>query len=160
VLSTASGKIELAAPALTADLPRLRAELERAPHEYVLIGRRQLRSNNSWMHNVEPLVGGDNRCTAQLHPDDAAKLGLVDGALARITSRTGSLTVPVQVTDALRPGVISVPHGWGHGADGARTAVASAHAGVNSNVLADDRLLDEPSGTAVLNGIPVEVAPA
>jgi len=160
VLSTASGRIELAPPALTADLPRLRAELDRAPHEFVLIGRRQLRSNNSWMHNVEPLVGGDNRCTAQLHPDDAAKLGLVDGALARITSRTGSLTVPVQVTDALRPGVVSVPHGWGHDVDGVRAAVATAHAGVNSNVLADDRLLDEPSGTAVLNGIPVEVVPA
>ena len=160
LLSTASGKIELAPPAITADLPRLRAELDRAPHEYVLIGRRQLRSNNSWMHNVEPLVGGDNRCTAQLHPDDAAKLGLADGALARISSRTGSVTVPVQLSDALRPGVVSLPHGWGHGVDGVRARVASAHAGVNSNVLADDRLLDELSGTAVLNGIPVEVVPA
>ena len=160
VLSTASGRIELAPPAITADVPRLRAELDRAPSEYVLIGRRQLRSNNSWMHNVAPLVGGDNRCTAQLHPDDATKLGLVDGGLARITSRTGSVTVPVQVTDALRPGVVSIPHGWGHDVPGVRAGVAAAHAGVNSNLLADERLLDEPSGTSVLNGIPVEVAPA
>jgi anaerobic selenocysteine-containing dehydrogenase len=160
VIGTASGKIELAPEAIIADLPRLLAELDRAPSEYVLIGRRQLRSNNSWMHNVAPLVGGDNRCTAQLHPDDATKLGLADGALARITSRTGSVTVPVEITDALRPGVVSIPHGWGHDVPGVRAGVASAHAGVNSNLLADDRLLDAPSGTTVLNGIPVEVAPA
>ncbi len=160
VLGTPSGRIELAAPAIVADLPRLVAALDSAPAEYVLIGRRQLRSNNSWMHNVAPLVGGGNRCTAQLHPHDAEKLGLVDGGLARISSRTGTVTVPVEVTDALRPGVVSIPHGWGHGLDGTRGAVAAAHAGVNSNLLADDRLLDEPSGTAVLNGIPVEVTAA
>ena len=85
---------------------------------------------------------GGNRCTAQVHPDDAARLGLTDGALVTVRSRTGQLTVPVEITDAVRPGVVSIPHGWGHDVDGTRAAVARAHAGVNSNVLADELLLD------------------
>jgi anaerobic selenocysteine-containing dehydrogenase len=160
VLGTPSGKIELAPPAITADVPRLIAELDAAPTQFVLIGRRQLGSNNSWMHNLAPLVRGGNRCTAQLHPDDADKLGLAEGALARVTSRTGSVTVPIEITDTVRPGVVSIPHGWGHDLAGTRGEVARAHAGVNSNVLADELLLDAPSGTAVLNGIPIEVAAA
>jgi anaerobic selenocysteine-containing dehydrogenase len=112
------------------------------------------------MHNLTPLVRGGNRCTAQLHPDDAAQLGLVDGALARVSSRTGALTVPVEITDSVRPGVVSIPHGWGHDLAGTRGEVAREHAGVNSNLLTDDLLLDAPSGTAVLNGIPIEVCPA
>jgi anaerobic selenocysteine-containing dehydrogenase len=160
VLATASGKIELAPDALTADLPRLVAELVRPPDTFVLIGRRQLASNNSWMHNVAPLVRGSNRCTAQLHPDDAARLGLADGALALVRSRTGAVTVPVELTDTVRPGVVSIPHGWGHGLPGTRGTVAGEHAGVNSNLLADDELLDALSGTAVLNGIPFEVCAA
>ena len=160
VLSTASGKIELAPAAITADVPRLVAELVRPPDSFVLIGRRQLASNNSWMHNIAPLVRGSNRCTAQLHPDDAARLGLADGAFALVRSRTGSVTVPVELTDTVRPGVVSIPHGWGHGLAGTRGAVAGEHAGVNSNLLADDELLDALSGTAVLNGIPVEVCAA
>jgi len=160
VIGTPSGKIELAPPAITGDVPRLLAELERSPDPLVLIGRRQLSSNNSWMHNLAPLVKGANRCTAHLHPDDAARLGLADGALALVRSRTGSVTVPVEITDTVRPGVVSIPHGWGHDVDGTRAAVAGAHAGVNSNVLADDLLLDALSGTAVLNGIPIEVSVA
>jgi anaerobic selenocysteine-containing dehydrogenase len=160
VLATASGKIELAPEPITADMPRLVASLDEPPQQFVLIGRRQLSSNNSWMHNLTPLVRGGNRCTAQVHPDDADKLGLADGALARITSRTGSVTVPVEVTDTVRPGVVSIPHGWGHDVDGTRGEVARAHAGVNSNILADDMLLDVPSGTAVLNGIPIDVTAA
>jgi anaerobic selenocysteine-containing dehydrogenase len=160
VLSTPSGKIELAPVAITVDVPRLVAELDRPPAQFVLIGRRQLSSNNSWMHNIAPLVRGGNRCTAHLHPDDAEKLGLADGALARVTSRTGAVTVPIEITDTVRPGVVSIPHGWGHDVDGIRAGVAREHAGVNSNLLADDRLLDELSGTAVLNGIPIEVCAA
>jgi anaerobic selenocysteine-containing dehydrogenase len=160
VIGTQSGKIELAPAAITADVPRLIAELDAAPTQFVLIGRRQLGSNNSWMHNLVPLVRGANRCTAQLHPDDAEKLGLLDGALARVTSRTGSVTVPIEITDTVRPGVVSIPHGWGHDLAGTRGEVARAHAGVNSNILADDLLLDAPSGTAVLNGIPIEVTAA
>jgi anaerobic selenocysteine-containing dehydrogenase len=125
----------------------------------VLIGRRQLRSNNSWMHNLEPLVKGKERCTAHVHPDDAARLGLVDGEPARVSSRAGVVEVPVEVTDAVMPGVVSIPHGWGHDADGVRMSVAAAHAGTNSNVLADEELIDPLSGNAVLNGIPVELVP-
>ncbi|HET9140941.1 molybdopterin-dependent oxidoreductase [Actinophytocola sp.] len=160
VLATPSGKIELAPDEITVDVPRLRAELDRQVNgELVLIGRRQLGSNNSWMHNLEPLVRGQNRCTAQLHPDDAARLGLRDGAMAAIRSRAGKVELPVEITDALRPGVVSVPHGWGHDVDGIRTAVATAHPGANTNLLADDTLLDALSGTAVLNGIPIQVEP-
>jgi anaerobic selenocysteine-containing dehydrogenase len=112
------------------------------------------------MHNISPLVRGSNTCTAQLHPDDAARLGLANGSAAVVRSRSGAVTVPVEVTETVRPGVVSIPHGWGHDAVGARTAVASQHPGTNSNVLADDLLLDAPSGTAVLNGIPITVTPA
>ena len=160
VLRTPSGVIELAPEPVVADVPRLIAELDRAPDEFVLIGRRQLRSNNSWMHNLTPLVKGKPRCTAHVHPDDAARLGLEDGALARVRSRAGEIEVPVEVTDAVMPGVVSIPHGWGHDVEGVRLGVASAHAGVNSNLLADETLVDAVSGTAVLNGIPVELEPA
>jgi anaerobic selenocysteine-containing dehydrogenase len=112
------------------------------------------------MHNLEPLVRGKNRCTAQLNPVDASRLGLVDGGTAVVRSRAGKISIPVEITDAIRPGVVSIPHGWGHDVDGTRTTVARAHAGVNTNVLADDLLLDALSGTAALNGIPVEVEPA
>lgn len=160
VLRTASGRIELTPEPVTRDVPRLAAALGRepsGPHELVLIGRRQLSSNNSWMHNLAPLVRGSNTCTAQVHPDDAARLGLRDGADAVVRSRAGSVTVPVEVTDAVRPGVVSIPHGWGHSQRGTRLQVASAHAGVNTNVLADDLFVDALSGTAALNGIPVTV---
>ncbi|MEU4249653.1 molybdopterin-dependent oxidoreductase [Amycolatopsis sp. NPDC026612] len=161
VLCTASGRIELAPEPAVADVPRLREELAKnAETGLVLIGRRHLSSNNSWMHNLEPLVRGGNRCTVQVHPADATRLGLTDGGLASVTSRAGKLQVPVEVTDEVRPGVVSIPHGWGHDVDGARTRVARANPGVNSNLVADETLLDVPSGTSVLNGIPVEVVPA
>lgn len=163
VLRTPSGRIELTPEPITRDVPRLVAALGRAPagpDELVLVGRRQLGSNNSWMHNLAPLVRGSNTCTAHVHPDDASRLGLRDGGEAVVSSRAGSVTVPVEVTDAVRPGVVSIPHGWGHTSPGTRTAVASAHAGVNSNVLTDDLLVDALTGTAVLNGIPVTVTPA
>jgi anaerobic selenocysteine-containing dehydrogenase len=159
VLRTPSGTIELAPEVLVADVDRLRAALaERAAADsMVLIGRRHLRSNNSWMHNVEVLVKGKPRCTLQVNPGDAERLGLVDGGRAEVSSRTGKITVPVEVTDTIRPGVVSIPHGWGHDAPGVELAVARRHAGVNSNLLADEELIDPVSGTAVLNGIPVEV---
>ena len=161
VLRTPSGKIELAPEPIVADLERLRGALAaRHNGQMVLIGRRQLRSNNSWMHNLPPLVKGKDSCTLLLHPDDAVRLGLADGGLARVRSRTGTLEAPVEVTDSIMPGVISIPHGWGHDAPGARMAVAAGHAGVNSNLLADELLVDPLSGNAVLNGIPVEVEAA
>jgi hypothetical protein len=161
VLSTESGLVELAPEPIVGDVPRLVAALDLpATDGMVLIGRRHLRSNNSWMHNVEPLAGGGNDCSAHVHPDDATRLGLVDGGSCTVTSRVGAITVPVVVTDAIRPGVVSVPHGWGHDVAGTRTEVAARRPGANSNVLTDDTLLDIPTGTGVLNGIPVEVAPA
>jgi anaerobic selenocysteine-containing dehydrogenase len=160
VLRTPSGKIELAPEPIAADVPRLEAALDRGVNGgMVLIGRRQLRSNNSWMHNLEPLVKGKERCTAHVHPDDAARLGLRDGERARVSSRAGEVEVPVEVTHAVMPGVVSIPHGWGHDVDGVRMRVAAAHAGTNSNALADELLIDPLSGNAVLNGIPVELAP-
>jgi anaerobic selenocysteine-containing dehydrogenase len=160
MLRTPSGKVELAPDPIAADVPRLEAALERTVNGgMVLIGRRQLRSNNSWMHNIQPLVKGKERCTAHVHPDDAARLGLRDGEQARVSSRAGAIVVPVEVTDAVMPGVVSIPHGWGHDVEGVRMEVASAHAGTNSNVLADETLLDPLSGNAVLNGIPVQMAP-
>jgi anaerobic selenocysteine-containing dehydrogenase len=158
VLRTPSGMVELAPEPIVADVARLRAALDAPAGGMTLIGRRDLRSNNSWMHNVEVLVKGRPRCTLHVNPGDADRLGLADGGDARVRSRTGEVVVPVEVTDAIRPGVVSIPHGWGHDLDGVELSVARRHAGVNTNVLADDELVDPVSGNAVLNGIPVEVA--
>jgi anaerobic selenocysteine-containing dehydrogenase len=159
VLRTPSGKIELAPEAIVADLERLRTVMGRAHNgSMVLIGRRQLRSNNSWMHNLPALVKGKDRCTLHVHPDDADRLGLTDGGLALVRSAAGEVEAPVELTDGIMPGVVSIPHGWGHNEDGVRMGVAAAHAGVNSNLLADESQVDPLSGNAVLNGIPVEVA--
>ena len=125
----------------------------------VLIGRRHLRSNNSWMHNLPPLVKGKDRCTLQIHPDDAERLGIAEDGHARITSESGELTAPVEVTDEIMRGVVSIPHGWGHDVPGVRMSVAGDHPGVNSNLLSPVEV-DVPSGNAVLNGIRVTVAAA
>ena len=159
-LRTKSGRVELAPAELLADVPRLRTAIdELSNRDLVLVGRRHLRSNNSWMHNIEVLVKGKARCTLHVHPDDASKLGVTDGGVARVTSRVGSVDAVVEVTDAIRPGVVSLPHGWGHGVPGTRMRVAAERAGVNSNVLTDHEAIDPLSGTSVLNGIPVVVAP-
>ena len=159
ILRTPSGHIELAHPALVADVPRLAEAMGRLAHQpMVLVGRRDLRSNNSWMHNIEVLVKGKPRCTVHIHPDDAADLGVSDGGTVRITSRVGSVEAPAEVTDAIRPGVVSLPHGWGHGVPGTRMRVAAERAGVNSNVLTDHEAMDPLSGTSVLNAIPVTLA--
>jgi anaerobic selenocysteine-containing dehydrogenase len=160
VLRTPSGKIELAPEPLVADVARLRGSLSRSANgEVVLIGRRQLRSNNSWMHNLPKLVSGPERCTLHVHPDTATAHGLEDGGTARVRSRAGEVEVLVEVTDAIMPGVVSIPHGWGHDTDGAELSVAREHAGVNSNLLADEELVEPLTGNAVLNGIPVQLAP-
>ncbi|MGW3623967.1 molybdopterin oxidoreductase family protein [Streptomyces sp. NPDC000880] len=159
VLETRSGRVELLPGPIAADLPRLRRALEERPAALVLVGRRHLRSNNSWMHNVATLSGGSNRCTLQIHPADAARLGLEDGAQVRITADGGELEAPVEITDAVRTGVVSLPHGWGHSRPGTRMSVAAARPGVNVNQLLDGSRLDPLSGTAVLNGFPVELSP-
>jgi hypothetical protein len=161
VLRTPSGKIELAPEPMVEDVARLRSSLARRHNgEMVLVGRRDLRSNNSWMHNLDVLVKGKERCTLHLHPDDADRLGVADGGTACVRSRTGEVAVTVEVTDAIMPGVVSIPHGWGHGMAGADLSVAAKRPGVNSNVLADSELFDPLSGNAVVNGIPVRVEPS
>jgi anaerobic selenocysteine-containing dehydrogenase len=112
------------------------------------------------MHNAPSLVKGPDRCLLLMHPDDAQAHGVKDGGAARVTSRSGELVVPVQVTDEVMPGVVSLPHGWGHAAAGARLSVASQRPGVNVNELTDPTQIDPPSGNAVLNGVPVTIAPA
>jgi anaerobic selenocysteine-containing dehydrogenase len=159
VLRTPSGRIELAPPGVVADVARLHEALAAPTPDLVLVGRRHLRSNNSWMHNLPMLVRGPEACTLHVHPDDAARLKLVDGGRAAIRSRVGEVTAPVQVTEDIRPGVVSLPHGWGHDLDGIDLGVARAHAGTNSNVLTDEDVVEPLTGTAVLNGIPVAVSP-
>ncbi len=161
VLRTRSGKIELAPDLLLGDLTRLEASIETtaADDGLRLIGRRHVRSNNSWMHNLPSLAKGPARYTLQVHPDDAARLGLESGGTARVRSRVGEVLAPVEVTGDVAAGVVSLPHGWGHDAPGTRLAVAAKRPGGNSNALTDEQPLDPLSGTAVLNGIPVQVEP-
>ena len=160
ILRTASGEVELAHDNILGDLPRLQARIEQ-PHEgLVLIGRRHVRSNNSWMHNVPTLMKGRSRCTLIMHPDDAKSLLLSHGDSARVTSEAGTVDAEVEVSDEITRGVVSLPHGWGHDRPGTRLSVASEHAGANSNLLAPGHLVDVPSGNAAVNGIPVEVTPA
>ncbi|MEU2485922.1 MULTISPECIES: molybdopterin oxidoreductase family protein [Streptomyces] len=160
VLRTRSGRIELLPAPIAADLPRLRASLGARPAGLVLVGRRHLRSNNSWMHNVPALRGGSNVCTLQIHPDDAARIGLADGDTARITAAGGEVEAFAEITDSVRTGVVSLPHGWGHSRPGTRMSVAGDDPGVNVNQLLDGTLLDPLSGTAVLNAVPVTVTPS
>jgi anaerobic selenocysteine-containing dehydrogenase len=161
-LETASGLLELAPAPLVEDWERVVAgfDRERDADQMLLIGRRHVRSNNSWMHNIETLVKGRSRCTLLVHPDDAERLGLTDGGDSIVKSRAGELCVAVETSDSMMPGVVSLPHGWGHDVDGIRMNVAAAHAGVPSNVLTDDRDFDTISGNAILNGIPVKISAA
>ena len=125
--------------------------------ELTLIGRRQMRSNNSWLHNTPRLMKGRDRCTLLVHPDDAAPRRLATGDHAEVASEAGSVTVPVEVTDAVRPGVVSLPHGWGHDRAGIRLGVAGEHPGASANDLTSERHLDTLSGNAAFNGLPVTV---
>ncbi|MFZ0014114.1 MAG: molybdopterin dinucleotide binding domain-containing protein, partial [Acidimicrobiia bacterium] len=159
-LCTPSGKVELARDELLADVDRLRtASMAPSDGDLVLIGRRDVRSNNSWMHNVDVLVRGKERCTLQINPADAAHIGVLAGGRVKISSASGLLVAPVEITDDIMRGVVSLPHGWGHDMEGSELSVASHSAGVNSNVLATGET-DPLSGNAKLNGISVEVVPA
>ena len=157
VLETPSGTIELMHDEFSNDMQRLRDRLSRPDPGLVLTSRRHLRSNNSWLHNVATLAKGADRCTLLMHPDDAAAAGATSGAQVTIRTTEGELVVPVEVSDEMMPGVVSLPHGWGHGRDGTRLAVASARPGVNSNLLNPGDLLDVPSGTVAVNGVPCVV---
>ena len=160
-LATADGRIQLCPAVQLGDLPRLRALLD-APAEagLRLIGRRDLRSNNSWMHNSQRLVKGKPRCTVWMHPQDAAEQGLADGQTVRVRSRVGEVELPLEITAKIMPHVISIPHGWGHGRKGVRLQVAQAHAGVSINDLTDDQVVDALTGNAAFSGVAVEVLSA
>ncbi len=159
LLRTPSGKLELAPPALIADVERARADLARPAPELVIIGRRHLRSNNSWMHNLPMLAKGKFRGAALVHPSDALRLHLVDGGRARITRGDRSIDVAVELTDDLMPGVVSLPHGWGHDQPGTQLSVASVRPGANLNAILGDDLRDPLSGNAVLGGVAIEMRP-
>lgn len=172
-LQTKPKQLHLAPAPFLADLPRLERRFPPpappssittppplGPSSLVLIGRRQLRSNNSWMHNTERLVKGPDRCTVLIHPDDATPRGLTTGSRAQVTTRTGQIQLPVEVTADIMPGVVSIPHGWGHDRQGARLAVAAAHPGASLNDITDDAAFDTLSGTSALTGLPVEVTAA
>ena len=162
LLRTPSGRIELAPPVLLADLQRAAADLARPVPEMVIVGRRDTRSNNSWMHNLPVLAKGPMRCTALVHPSDAQRLGLQDGAMARIASSTRqgprSIQAQVQISSDMMPGVVSLPHGWGHHLPGTRQKLATERPGANLNALLDEDLRDPLSGNAVLSGIAVHLS--
>ncbi|OBG99241.1 molybdopterin dinucleotide-binding protein [Mycobacterium sp. E3251] len=157
ILGTPDKKIRLAPQYLLDDLPRLAARMERPAEPLVLVSRRHLRSNNTWLHNVPALMKGKDRCTLLIHPDDAARCAIEDGDVVTVKSAAGEIKVPVEVTDAIKPGVVSMPHGWGHGKPGTRMAVANNSPGANTNVLSPPTFIDEPSGNGALNGIPVTI---
>ncbi len=157
ILETPDKKIQLAPKYLLDDLPRLAARLERPAEPLVLVSRRHLRSNNTWMHNVPALMKGKDRCTLLIHPDDAARCGVADDDVVTVKSAAGEIKVPVEVTDAIKSGVVSMPHGWGHGKQGTRMSVANNSPGANTNVLSPPTFIDEPSGNGALNGIPVTI---
>ncbi|QGX63340.1 molybdopterin oxidoreductase family protein [Alteromonas mediterranea] len=153
-------KINLDFDYFMADIDRVNAHFfDKQSHAQplVLIGRRHIKTNNSWLHNSPRMVKGNNRCTMQLHPDDGAKYGIENGDEVKVKSRVGELTIEAEITDAIMPGVVSIPHGWGHNKKGIKLSVASQHPGVNTNILTDHMQVDELSGNAVLNGVPVEL---
>ncbi|WP_445160457.1 molybdopterin-dependent oxidoreductase [Mycobacterium sp. Dal123C01] len=157
ILGTPDKKIRLAPQYLLDDLPRLAARLERPAEPLVLVSRRHLRSNNTWLHNVPALMKGKDRCTLLIHPDDAMRCGVSDNDVVTVKSEAGEIKVPVEITDAIKPGVVSMPHGWGHGKPGTRMSVANGSPGANTNALSLPTFIDEPSGNGALNGIPVTI---
>ncbi len=162
-LQTPGRRVRLAPPVLLDEakqLDGLAAEREASlsnGYDLVLIGRRQLRSNNSWMHNSQRLMKGPDRCTAILHPTDAGSRGLADGDRVRVVSRVGAIELPLQISDEIRPGVISIPHGFGHGRRGVGWSVAAAHAGASVNDITDPAVVDRVTGNAAMNAVPVRV---
>ena len=157
LLSTPSGTIELFGGPFAGELDRMAGRLGDDPPDLVLVGRRHLRSNNSWMHNLEVLVKGRPRCTLHVHPDDAARFGVSDGGQARIRSKVGQLVAPVEVSEGVRPGVVSLPHGWGHASAARYLSTAGTHAGVSFNDWSDDGITESVVGQSILNGVPVRL---
>jgi anaerobic selenocysteine-containing dehydrogenase len=137
-----------------------RATALRDGYDVILIGRRQLRSNNSWMHNSARLMKGADRCTALLHPDDAAARGLTAGHQVRVTSAVGAIELPLEISDEMRPGVVSIPHGFGHHREDVGWRLAAKKAGASVNDITDPSRVDRLSGNAAFNAVPVRVESA
>ncbi|MBP8251903.1 MAG: molybdopterin oxidoreductase family protein [Herpetosiphon sp.] len=157
-LFTKDKQINLCPELLVSDLARLEAMLNApASDSLQLIGRRQLRSNNSWMHNSQRLVKGDDRCTLLINPHDAQQHGVSDGQTVQVRSRVGSITATAEISENIMQGVVSLPHGWGHGRNGVQLSVAQNHAGSSINDLTDDLRIDPLSGNTALNGLAVEI---
>ena len=159
-LKTLNGHVQAAPEVIMADLARFAALVGPEAGELLLIGRRHVRSNNSWMHNYHRLVKGKPRHQLLMHPDDLASRGLSDGQQVRVSSRVGVIEVQVLASLEMMPGVVSLPHGWGHGRPGVQMEIARSQPGVSANDLTDERELDSLSGNAVLNGVCVQVAAA
>ncbi|ABG40754.1 Formate dehydrogenase [Paraglaciecola sp. T6c] len=167
-------KISMAFDYFMADLPRVEHHFfsdssplnARSAATLDLIGRRHLKSNNSWLHNSPRMMKGvksnqkgqNPRCSAQIHPDDAARFNIKDGQFITVTSRVGQVEIAAELTEKIMPGVISIPHGWGHNKAGSSWSLAEQNSGVSVNDLTDEMCLDELSGNAVLNGVPVTIA--
>ena len=172
VVRTEDGRVHLAPPLLLDEAATLfggaadddGAEIDAGrsddTFDLQLIGRRHLRSNNSWMHNVPTMVKGRDRCTALMHPDDAVARDLLDGQAVRVVSPVGAIEVPLEVSDEIRRGVVAIPHGWGHDVKGVGWSTAAAHPGANVNLLTDATLLDQLSGNGALNATWVRVTAA
>jgi anaerobic selenocysteine-containing dehydrogenase len=160
MLRTPSGKVELAPPLLLQDLERAAQDLLAPAPDLVIIGRRDVRTNNSWMHNLPTLAKGPFRCTALVHPNDAARHGVQDGGMATLRNGHRSVQAQVQVSTDMMPGVVSLPHGWGHNLPGAQLRVAAERPGANINALLDDQLRDPLSGNAVLGGVAITMEAA
>jgi anaerobic selenocysteine-containing dehydrogenase len=154
---TSDGKVELAPKVIVEDLPRVEAWIDRSGDELLLIGRRHLRSNNSWMHNVRSLTKGPDRATLLMNPADAAQRGVAAGQTVRVRSRVGEVSARVEATDEIMVGVVSLPHGFGHAAAKETMAIAGALPGPNVNAITDDNFVEPLTGTAILNGVVVQV---
>jgi anaerobic selenocysteine-containing dehydrogenase len=160
-LFTPDKRIHCDTPEPLADLERLREEFAQPPHGLLrLIGRRHVRSNNSWMHNYRRLVKGKDRCTLMMHPRDMTSRDIAEGTLVTVSSRAGAVQLPVEATEEIMPGVVSIPHGYGHNREGIRLGIASNHAGVSCNDVTDDQYVDALSGNAAVNGVLVSVVPS
>jgi anaerobic selenocysteine-containing dehydrogenase len=156
-LETADGKIDCAPAVLLQDVERFRAQTSQTPQSFRLIGRRHLRSNNSWMHSSHRLIKGKPRDQLMMHPEDLASLGITDGQTVEVRARAGAVRIPVQATDSVMRGVVSLPHGFGHNRPGTRLGLAEQNAGVSYNDLTDTSAIDAVSGNAALNGVDVEI---
>jgi anaerobic selenocysteine-containing dehydrogenase len=160
-LLTPDKRINIAPELLVKDIDRLAASLKNTDVQngflYLLIGRRHLRDNNSWMHNSERLVKGRNRCTLMMHSADAQKLNLDTQSIVRVSSRVGCVELPIEITDSMMPGVVSMPHGYGHARKGVQLDIATKYAGVSINDLTDEYVLDELTGNAAFNNVAVKI---